>query len=293
MKRKVMAALLMAAIMALGTVSVFAVDYAVPEDALTVTARFFLVEPVESDNEFAMVSEDGDLVINITDNTIIYFEDYVPVDDDSDELTQMVREVLFGRTLAEVLDGRNMRVIYEESEEIEPISIMVLFEVAVTLPQPIDLETDDAYTEIVPLPGVAAFEDPYPVDEDDASEEVVDVVVLNGEIVVNNEIIANAPRPFWQDNVVMVPLRGAAEALGYDVRWNDDTRSIQLGVAVHIWIGNTEAHLGRMAPLELTAAPIIVDDRTFVPLDFFSTVLGQTVYVFEGQVVIETDSDMS
>lgn len=267
MKRKI--CLLLAAIMMFSTISVFAMDYAVPEDALEVTARFFLVEPDEADDEFVMVSEDGELVINITNDTLIYFEDYVPLSDECEELTKMVRDVLFGYTLAEVLDGRNMRVIYEDGEEIEPISIMVLFESFVTLPEDIDLELE--------------------FDE-------LDPIVLNGEIVVNNEILEGAALPFVLEekngDFVMVPLRAIAEALDYEVGWNAELRSVQLGVAIHLWIGNTEVHLGRMAPIELSTAPIIVDDLTFVPIDFIRYVLGQTVYVFEGQVVIETYSDM-
>ena len=296
MKRKAIAALLLAAIMAFSSVSVWALDYAVSEDATTVTARFFLMDE-EADDEFAMVSEDGELVINITADTLIYFEDFVPVDDESDEMTQMVREVLFGRTLAEVLEGRNMRVIFEadeENDDIVPVSIMVLFEVAVHLSEAADLENgyeeaayDYADTEAseVELEAAEALE-----------VEDFDPIVLNGEIVVNNEILAGARLPFWQEtagrDVAMVPLRAVAEALGYDVTWNGYTRSVQLGVGVHIWIGNTEAHVGRMAPIELSTAPVIVYDLTFVPLDFFRDVLGQTVYVFEGQVVIETYSDM-
>jgi len=90
----------------------------------------------------------------------------------------------------------------------------------------------------------------------------------------------------------MVPLRVVAEALGYDVTWNGYLRSVQLGVAIHLWIDNTEVHIGRMAPIELSTAPALVDSVTFVPLDFFRTVLNQTAYVFEGQVVVETYSDM-
>jgi len=75
--------------------------------------------------------------------------------------------------------------------------------------------------------------------------------------------------------------------LGYTLTWNDYLQSIQLGVATHTWIGNTEAHRGRMAPIELSTAPILVDDQTFVPLDFIRNVLAKTAYVFEGQVVIE------
>ena len=302
MKRKSMITLLMATVMIFSAVSVFAMDYYVPEDAASVTARFFLIEPEAADDQFAMMSEDGELVIHVTDNTLIYFEDFVPLSDDSEGMTQMVREVLFGRTLAEVLEGRNLRVIFEaleengENDQIEPVSIMVLFEVAVHMPQEInliDLENgDDGYVRIIPLP-----EDIVVTPGDfSITLETFDPIILNGEIVVNNVILGNTPLPVWQEtasgDVVMVPLRAAAEALGYDVTWNGYLRSVQLGVAVQIWIGNTEVHLGRMAPIQLSTAPVIWNDLTFVPLDFFSNVLGQTVYVFEGQVVIETYSDM-
>ena len=283
MKRKAMVALLTAAIMIIGAVGVLAMDYYVPDDATTVTSRFVLVDPDDANDEFAMVSEDGELVINITNDTVIYFEDYVPLSDECDGLTQMVREVLFGRTLAEVLDSRNMRVILDEQET---ISVKVLFETFVTGPEPIDLdfalEDDNGYLGIMTLPGDIGFE--------------LDPIILNGEVVVNGKILEDAPLPFAQQTedgeIVMIPLRAIAEALDYDVTWNGYLRSIQLGVAIHLWIGSTEVHLGRMAPIEISTAPVIVDDLTFVPLDFFRNVLNQTVYVFEGQVVVETYSDM-
>jgi len=280
MKRRAIIALFFVTVMMIGTLGAFALDYAVPGNASTTTARFSLVEPNRSGAEFTIVSENGELVIHITADTIIYFEDFVPLSDDCDGVTQMVRDVLFGRTLAEVLDGRTLRVTFEQSAQIEPISVVVLFETAVTLPEEVDLEDENGYGGFVTLPETLVCED-------------LDQLYLNGEIVVNNEILEDAALPFLQDDIVMVPLRAIAEALDYDVTWNADLRSVQLGVAIHVWIGDNEVHLGRMAPIELSIAPVIVNDLTFVPLEFFHIVLGQTVYVFEGQVVVETYSDMA
>jgi len=286
MKRKAIAALLMVAVMALSVVGMLAQDGYSIEEANGVTARFFLVEEDELGDEFSMVSEDGELVINITDSTPIYFEDYVPLGDECEELTKAVREVLFGRTLAEVLEGRNLRITFESSEQIEPINIIILFEGIVTLPQdidPIDLLDDGDYVDIVTLPGEIDWDDFGPIP-------------LNGKIVVNNELLEDTPSPFWYETenggVVMVPLRVVADALSYDVSWNGYLRSVQLGVGIHLWIDSTEVNFGRMAPIEISTAPIIVDNMTFVPLDFFRDVLGKTAYTFEGQVVIETYSDM-
>ena len=308
MKRKTFIALMMAAILALGTMSVFALDYAVPEDAITVTARFFVVDEAPEDvgDEFTMVSEDEELTIHITKETLIYFWEPMPMGDEEDAgMTQMAREVLFGRTLAEVLEGRNLRVIYVDSDPIELVSIMILGETAVHPgPEEVDVDLEGEYVGITTLPGEieggAVFtEEGYvsivpPIEEIDLG--AFDPITLNGEIVVNGEMLDGAKASFLQEtedgDIAMVPLRAVAEALGYDVSWNGTLRSVQLGVVIHLWIGSTEVHFGRMAPIELSAAPVIVDSSTFVPLDFFRNVLGQTAYVFEGQVVIETESDM-
>jgi len=281
MKRKVVIIVLVAAIIALGAISVFALDIFAPKNAASVTARFNVSESNETGDVFSMVSEDGAHVIHIAENTVVQFEGYVPLGDEDEGVTKNVREVLFGRTLAEVLEGRNLRVLYDESNPTKPISVTILFETAVTLPQ--EISPEDGYIGIMTLPGEINVED-------------FGSIEFNGEIVVNNEILEGTPAPFWYETetggVVMVPLNAVAEALGYNVSMNADLQSIQIGVAIHLWIGGTEVHFGRMAPIELSAAPILVDDVTFVPLDFFRNVLGQTAYAFEGQVVIETYSDM-
>jgi len=305
MKKKLMMALLAATMMALGAVDAFALDYNVPEDATTVTMRFTVPDATQEADAFIMVSEDGELTIHITNDTIVYFEDYVPLSDDGDAMTQMAREVLFGRTLGEVLDGRNMRVIY--NEENEAISVMILFEIAVNLPQTLTPE------EVAAVDVGTLVEAVYDGTEND-NDAVSDVYetsgtplapdaswdggqpTINGEVVVNNTMLENAPAPFWHEtesgNYVMVPLRVVAEALDYDVRWNDTLASIQLGVAIHLWPGNTEVHIGRMAPQFISTAPVIIDGVTFVPMDFFQVAFGKTAYLFEGQVVVESDSDM-
>ena len=275
MKKIAIIAGLLSAIVAFSAIAVFALDYEVPEDADTITAWFFLTDPDNADDEFSMVCADGETVIYITNDTLIYFEDYVPLSDECDGMTQMAREVLFGRTLAEVLDGRTLRVTFDEDEI---VSIVILFEIAVPL------TNDQPYLNIEPLPEVT-----FP----DFSELPYE---LNGEIVVNNVMLTGVPAPFLQatetGTMLMLPLRAIAEALDYDVRWNGELRSVQLGAAIHLWIGSNEVHHGRMAPIELSTAPVIVNDLTFVPFDFIRNVLGQTIYVFEAQVVVETYSDM-
>ncbi|MCL2838740.1 MAG: copper amine oxidase N-terminal domain-containing protein [Oscillospiraceae bacterium] len=289
-------ALAVAVVMVVGLVGVLALDYNVPEYANQTTSTWTITDIFASDSaEVTMINEEGDLVIHITEDTIVYFEDFVPMSDveegEEAQMTQMVREVLFGRTLAEVLDGRRMTVTYgpvawSMPGQTTPISVKVLFETAVALPA-IEIETGEGYENIMTLPG-----DISNIDWDD----YVWIPELNGEIVVNNVII-DAASPFnYSDvggpNVVMVPLRAVAEALGYDVSWSEETQSIMLGVGIHVFIGRNEAYRGRMAPIELSLSPFIRDNLTFVPLDFVRNVLAQNVWVFEGQVVIDSEYQM-
>jgi hypothetical protein len=145
---KMIAAITIMAI-ALGSAAVWAMDYDVPDHASTKTARFNVMEDMDAPGvEFSMISEDGELVIHIAEDTLVYFEDYVPLGDEEDAgMTRDAREVLFGRTLAEVLDGRNLTVTYAVTTrsippQTTPISVMILFEIAVPLP----IDIDDTHT---------------------------------------------------------------------------------------------------------------------------------------------------
>jgi len=126
-----------------------------------------------------------------------------------------------------------------------------------------------------------------------------DVARLNGEIVVNGVII-DAPEPFMarDDDVLfsdelhnvlgytMVPLNPIAEALGYEVVWNEVFEGYTVGPA-NIWLGIEQVQVGDDL-LYLLVAPNERNGVIFIPLTFFRDALGVIqVYSFEGQVVIE------
>lgn len=78
----------------------------------------------------------------------------------------------------------------------------------------------------------------------------------------------------------LVPLRSVAEALGFTVQWNAATGSIDLNrqaVWTQVTLGVDSYAKGKMAPQSLGAAPVLVDDKTYVPLTFFDTILGAQV----------------
>ncbi|MBN2221746.1 MAG: copper amine oxidase N-terminal domain-containing protein [Vallitaleaceae bacterium] len=109
-------------------------------------------------------------------------------------------------------------------------------------------------------------------------------------IFVNDQLV-EAPQYFTlEDGTLMLPLRALSEALGFDVTWEDVTRSIRLGVGINLKIGSTSYLVGRMAPIELTHAPVIVEGSTFVPVEFFTEVLGLSeANLHDGLIVLQEE----
>ena len=162
------------------------------------------------------------------------------------------------------IEGRRMAVIYGPSTRSLPemataIKIIVLYEDAVPLP-------------------------------DDVPEITLDA---SGWPILVNGTVIDAPAAYQnEDGILMVPLRATAEALGYDVSWDSAARSARLGVAIYLWIDKTEVHVGRMAPLNISTAPQLIDGMTYVPLDFFRDVLGMAnAFAFEGQIEINSEGE--
>lgn len=107
-------------------------------------------------------------------------------------------------------------------------------------------------------------------------------VLINGKAVkLNNLIYPN------RSNVLMAPLRQTAEALGYEVKWNDEARQAELiRAAQYITVlpGKDQYGFAKMV-VKLGVAAEIKDDRTYVPVSFFSEVLKLKAFVGPDQVV--------
>ena len=190
-----------------------------------------------------LLSYDGQLVITISDNTVVILEDGTPYDGS-----------LAGRKLI-VRYGASTRSFPAQTT---PISVVVMFE------------------DIMPLPEVA---------------EPFEKTLAGAPIRVNEDII-DAPNAFVSaDNMVMVPLRAIAEALGYEVEWDAATKSVTIGAHISLTIGMDAYSYAKMAPIELQAAPVIVDGSTYVPLSFFRMVVkAKTAAYFEGEIIIDMNN---
>jgi hypothetical protein len=81
----------------------------------------------------------------------------------------------------------------------------------------------------------------------------------------------------YKHNTTLIPLRRVAEAIGYEVEWIPDGRKIKLtkgDKASIIQIGNLK-YDGK----NLSVAPELINSRTFVPIDFFESLLNIQVKV--------------
>ncbi len=79
----------------------------------------------------------------------------------------------------------------------------------------------------------------------------------------------------------MIPVRDVAESLGYTLTWNDKTRSLELTKGNRwssITIGQDRYNFAKMN-ISLGTAPLIHEEKTYVPLAFISDVLKEDVVV--------------
>ena len=162
-KRFTLAAILVAVLVAFGAFMAMANDDSRENNEdnadvteFTFTGVFNVMDDYDAPGvDFRMISADGELIIHITDDVDVYFEGYVPLGDETDEETRNAREVLFGRTLAEVLENRNLKITYSISTrsippQTTPTMVEILFETAVHLPIEIgDIENNLPFEDVV------------------------------------------------------------------------------------------------------------------------------------------------
>lgn len=109
------------------------------------------------------------------------------------------------------------------------------------------------------------------------------------ELLINGKAVTSAPSAYEKPfGITMIPLRATATALGYEVKWVEETKEIMLGNGITLKPGVDQYHYMRMAPIQLGTAPEIIDGNTFVPLQFFTEVLrAKNVEITADQIVIE------
>ncbi|MCT4605138.1 MAG: copper amine oxidase N-terminal domain-containing protein [Marinisporobacter sp.] len=101
---------------------------------------------------------------------------------------------------------------------------------------------------------------------------------LHRNVVINDKGLNPEDTKVYikEDGVTMIPLKLISEALGYEVKWNNEKKVIELTKGSQ-WImvkGEADEYtFGKMAPVSLGTIPEIKDGRTYVPLNFITDLL--------------------
>lgn len=116
-----------------------------------------------------------------------------------------------------------------------------------------------------------------------ATSEDVNVNVLmtldSEWAMINSEPFKLEQAPIVIGGRTMVPLRFITEALGLEITWEAETRSVLVekdGSIIRLFIDSHKAELNGKI-IEVEVPPTILNGRTLVPVRFVSEVLGYTV----------------
>jgi len=195
-------------------------------------------------------SEEAGLVVHISDETEIVFQDGSSFEGDV--------SVLDGRIFAFV----SQAVALSYPGQTVPDKIVVLFERA-----------EHPMLQLSP-------EDLAIMWDNMLNEDVQ--VIIDGEVF-------EMPAPFVNREAgsVMVPAAYIAEALGYVVYGEGE--EVVIGHGTTFTVGVDSYFFARMAPIELGAAPELHDDVIFVPLHFFGMIFPEFGYILDGNVHIYSE----
>jgi len=205
-----------------------------------------------------LLSDDGSLRLNIGPDTEIILQNNETFDGD---MTNRALVVIYSE------------VAYGRPAQTTPEKVTVLFERAV---HPIHILTDE---ELAGIENGIGMAEPIPPLLTLTNEDLMLLAQSSQDLTIRlNDVELNGPQPFVNDNgVFMLPVRAVAEAMGLHVEWFDDTRTVQVGIGASFIVGYDSYSRARMAPMELGTASILRDDRAFVPLEFFTEIIGANV----------------
>ncbi len=172
---------------------------------------------------------------------------------------------------AEDVVNKDLAVIYTASTksipaQTTPLAVVVLGENEKALEL---LKNADATPapEATVLPEATEAPEEIPVD----FSKITTIKVAN-ETITN--IYTNA------EGNLMLPLRKIAETLGFTVEWDGSIRAVMLNSGMYsLKIGENSYVKGKMMPMELSVAPEITNDLTYVPFDYFTDILETKVNV--------------
>ncbi|MDR1531411.1 MAG: copper amine oxidase N-terminal domain-containing protein [Clostridiales bacterium] len=110
----------------------------------------------------------------------------------------------------------------------------------------------------------------------------VELTINKNEYSVNGVQYSADVAPIIYESSTMVPIRFVAESLGAEVAWNAVLRSVSISLLGNLF----NMTIGQILP-GMAVPPMIINDRTLVPLRYVSETLGATVYWHDATKSIE------
>lgn len=142
---------------------------------------------------------------------------------------------------------------------------------------------------ILMIPSIYGISKPQEIMEyqyKDISEDV--------RVKLDGQLLNFDTKPMIVENRTLVPFRVILEALGSEVGWNGDTKTVTAkkeDSIIKLQIGSIDAYLNQQN-IKLDVSPIITDGRTLIPIRFISEALGCTVdWEGDTRTVIITSPD--
>ncbi len=115
-------------------------------------------------------------------------------------------------------------------------------------------------------------------------------VLENMDILVDGMGIQSPATHIKADGTIMVPVRAIAEALGYEVGWDYNARTITLNDEISFILNEDSYVNSEKSAIVLGIAPELVNETCYVPLSFFEKVADtKQAATSEGKIVINKD----
>lgn len=116
--------------------------------------------------------------------------------------------------------------------------------------------------------------------------EKMEIIPISAPIDMETPMIQLKPQII--NGVAMAPLSEVLLQLGYEIQWKPETQSVDILKGAQwtsIQIGENRYFRNRMAPWALSAAPLAIENRTWVPVEFFADILNLPLVVEDGNLI--------
>ncbi len=132
--------------------------------------------------------------------------------------------------------------------------------------------------------------------ENEKQSQPADYQITTQNIIVNQEKLTEFPLTI--NNCTLVPARSVCDSLGFKIKWNKDNNSATINsntMEMTVYLGEDlySAHsviaIGTTTPTPLGSAPILINDKLYVPAEIFRIIQGNdpnAVQITDTQVSI-------